>query len=120
MLRNSVDGYELTAVNEVVIISLNGPGGLFGGGVLAIRETGKKLVVLGGGGVTSKIGVAVGGVGSYCSSGITGEGDGVVVDPFLCAIGDATDIGAVVGVAGDVDGRRWWAAHRSCLRGSRP
>ena len=53
--------------------------------------------------MTSKISVAYGGIVSHCAGGGAGVGDSVIVDPFLCAIGDATDIGAVVGVAGDVD-----------------
>ena len=53
--------------------------------------------------MTSKISVAYGGIVSHCAGGGAGVGDSVIVDPFECAIGDATDIGAVVGVAGDID-----------------
>ena len=100
LLAGAVDGRELAAVGDVVAIALNGPRGLIHPGVRT-RGEGRVEVEVGGSRLALVVGVVASRVGAHRPGGVVREGDAVVV--LRRGIREPADVGAVVGVAGDVD-----------------
>ena len=100
LLGGAIDGQELAAVDDVLVVALDGPGRLDGAGDLARREVGVEVEVRGGV-LAGVVLVARAVVVLHRSGGGVRIGHRVVV--VVRDVREATDVGAVVGVAGGVD-----------------
>ena len=100
LLGCAVDGQELTTVDDVLVVALDGPGRLDGTGDLPRREVGVEVEVRGGV-LAGVVLVARAVVVLHRSGGGIRIGHRVVV--VIRDVREATDVGAVVGVAGGVD-----------------
>ena len=99
LLAGAVDGGELAAVDDVVLVALDRPGRLAQTGEGARRERGVEVEV-GGRRLAAVIGVPPRRVRQDLTGGAIRERHGVVVLP---GVGQPADVRAVVGVAGGVD-----------------
>ena len=100
LLSSAVDGQELAAVDDVLVVALDGPGRLDGAGDFARREVGVEVEVRGGV-LAGVVLVARDLVLPHRSGGGIRVGHRVVI--VVGDVREATDVGAVVGVAGGVD-----------------